>query len=111
MAHLAEEDPERRDTNEWTRVFSRDGSRGKLVGIYPLGPDLQYDKSFRDMLSQLEATAGEVVFSPFKFRKEDFNSNLHENRLPLKDLLEYGKMATKAKAHFTKHDAAGVAQG
>lgn len=64
VAHLVEDEQAIRDTNEWTRVFTRDGSRGRQIAIFTLGPDLLYDKSVRESLSDLEVSSGEVLFSP-----------------------------------------------
>ena len=66
VAHLVDDEPEQRDTNEWTRVFTRDIRNGQMVAIYPLGPDLQLEKSIRDSLSSLGAEGGSIVFSPLQ---------------------------------------------
>ena len=105
VAHLVEDEQDIRDTNEWTRVFTRDGARGRLVGIYRLGPDLLYDKSVRDSLSELQVSSGEVLFSPLEFKKDDLMGELSESRLPMPELLSLGRVATVAKARFARLDA------
>ena len=102
VAHLVDDEPEQRDTNEWTRVFTRDIRNGQMVAIYPLGPDLLLDKSVRDSLSSLGAEGGCIVFSPLQYKKEDFDRDLSECQLTLPELLELGRVATKAKTRFAE---------
>ena len=38
-------------SNDWTRIFTRGGVGGKRVALWPMGSDLIYDKSVRDLMS------------------------------------------------------------
>ena len=105
VAHLVDDEPEQRDTNEWTRVFTRDAPNGHMVAIHPLGPDLMFDKSVRDSLSSLGATGGCILFSPLQFKKQDLDRDLSECRIPMPELLELGRIATKAKIRFAEAES------
>ena len=69
LAHLLDEDEDDRVVSSWTRVFSRSSLGNGRAAIYPLGPDLLYDRSLRDVMSQNEACSGEILFSPLSFRR------------------------------------------
>ena len=71
IAHLADQDEDEKTNNEWTRVFSRDDINEQRAGLFPMGPDLLFDKSTRDMLAQQQESTGEILFSPLNFRKQD----------------------------------------
>ena len=90
VSHLIQQDGDLRDTNQWTRVFSRDGSKGKRVAIHLLGPDLIYDKSIRASLSLVSDFTGEVLFSPFLYKANDLSSDLAQSELPLDELISLG---------------------
>ena len=49
--------------------------------IHKLGEDLIYDKAMRDSLTTLMASEGEVVFSPFIFKREDLMGELGDSEL------------------------------
>ena len=43
LAHLIDAEPAARDTNEWTRVLSRENIGDKLPPVFGLGQDLSHD--------------------------------------------------------------------
>ena len=43
LAHLIDAEPVARDTNEWTRVLSRENIGDKLPPVFRLGQDLSHD--------------------------------------------------------------------
>ena len=43
LAHLIDAEPAARDTNEWTRVLSRENIGDKLPPVFKLGQDLSHD--------------------------------------------------------------------
>ena len=85
---------------EWSRVFSRADINSQRASIYPLGPDLSYDKSIRDVMHQTGASSGEILFSPLNFRKVDIPSSTDTCKLSMATLMHYGKLATRVKAKF-----------
>ena len=52
VSHLIEHDAPRKDTDQWTRVFSRDEEKGMMLPLHLIGPDLIFDKSMRQALSE-----------------------------------------------------------
>ena len=58
--------------------------------IYLIGPDLVYDRSVRNTLSEVADVKGEVVFSPFIFDKSDLCGDLDSYKMPLQKLLGLG---------------------
>ena len=81
VEHLLDHEPGTQVNSMWTRVFSRDDLNELVPGIYPLGPDLIYDKSMRDALSTLAVSNGEVLFSPMIFKKQDLDLDLAKSTL------------------------------
>ena len=53
-------------------------------------------------MSGVTELAGQVVFSPFMFKAADLAHDMESAELPVEDLLELGKTATKAKARFSE---------
>ena len=51
IAHLVEQDEDEKFNFEWTRVFSRADINSQRAAIFPMGPDLHFDKSMRDILT------------------------------------------------------------
>ena len=51
IAHLVDQDEDEKTNNEWTRIFSRDDINERRAALFPMGPDLLFDKSTRDMLA------------------------------------------------------------
>ena len=86
MAHLIDAEPPARDTNEWTRVLSRENIGEKLLPVHRLGTDLIADEAIRDTLAQMHEGRGEVVFSPMLFNKEDLAGDLETSALQERDL-------------------------
>ena len=86
----------------WGRVFSRDDIGSKRGSAFPIGLDLQFDASMREVLAQSEAASGEVVFSPQLFKKSDIPNDLADCRLDAKCLMKFGQLATRAKLRFTQ---------
>ena len=89
-----------KDTNKWTRVFTRDLGKNLQPGIYQIGPDLIYDRSIRNSMSELAEVTGEVVFSPMVFKKTDVSGDLDSHRISSEQLLGLGQVSTSAKARF-----------
>ena len=108
MSHLVEKEEKESKNNIWTRVFSRDDIRDKRLALFPLGPDLIYDKSMRNAMSQLDVLSGEVLFSPLLIKKEDMVFDLDLNKLSQEKLMEYGLTATQAKTRFRLLEASVV---
>lgn len=97
VGHLVEQDTQEKDTNMWTRVFAVDRRNDRLPGIYPIGADLIYDRSVRDTLTDFADVTGEVIFSPFMFKKADVSGRLEDFAIPCKKLLAYGQVTTNAR--------------
>ena len=72
----------------------------------PLGPDLIYNKSIRESLSDIADFHGEVLFSPLLFKAEDLGVDLDQCRLSTEELTLFARIATRAKERFT-NDASG----
>ena len=73
------------------------------IFIHKLGPDLIYDRSVREALSQSADSTGKFLFSPFMFTAEQMVTDLAQKKLSFAELMELGKLATNAKARFTKN--------
>ena len=54
----------------------------------------------REVLLQNEQFPGEIVFSPLLYKKKDIPRNIEESRLDIEALIEFGKLATRAKKRF-----------
>ena len=107
MAHLIEQDLPKADNTQWTRVVSRDRNPNLLPSIMPLGPDLIFNKSIRESLSDIADFHGEVLFSPLLFKAEDLGVDLDQCQLSKEELALFARIATSAKERFTK-DASRV---
>ena len=70
--------------------------------MFPIGPDLIYDKSMRDALFDQEDFTGVVLFSPQNFRSQDIPSKLDDVKLSDEELIHFGKLATTVKKHFAQ---------
>jgi precorrin-6B methylase 1 len=68
--------------------------------VYQIGPDLLYDKSMRDALSDQDNLSGVVLFSPQNFRPQDLPDDLDEVRLTDAELIHFGKLATTIKRFY-----------
>ena len=77
-----------------------DDGKNKQQPVFPISLDLVYDRSIRDSLSEVAELSGEVVFSPFNFKKADLSGDLKEHRMSKEQLLGLGEVATQAKARF-----------
>ena len=55
IAHLLDYQEEEKVPSEWTRVHSRSEIGHGRAAVFPIGPDLLYDKSVRDALSDQDA--------------------------------------------------------
>ena len=88
------------DTNYWTRVFARDDLGDLQLAIHKLGADLIYDKAMRESLTALMASQGEVLFSPFIFKREDLSGELADSQLDGQQLMGLGQVATTVKKRF-----------
>ena len=111
MAHLIDAEPPARDTNEWTRVLSRENIGDKLLPVHRLGSDLIADEAIRDTLAQMHEGRGEVVFSPMLFRKEDLASDLEASALKEGDLHGLAQVATNIRKRFTAAAQAAARAG
>ena len=100
-AHLVEAAPKKKDTVQWTRVFTRDEIASLQIAAHLLGPDLLYDRSLREAAQESEDLPGEVVFSPMHFTKQDLSRTLAECEIPHASLLGLAEVATKARQRFT----------
>ena len=49
--------------------------------IFPIGPDLIYDRSVRDSLANVVEFRGQVLFSPMMFQAQDLAGPLESHRL------------------------------
>ena len=76
MTHLIAPDEAEKQSYEWTRVFSIKRHDTMQRPLFPLAPDLNYDASMRDILSQSESYPGEILFSPLRFTAADLPSCL-----------------------------------
>lgn len=54
MSHLIERDPAIKESDMWTRVFSRDDGTESMVAIHKIGTDLSYDKAVRESLNDFD---------------------------------------------------------
>ena len=97
VAHLVDDEAPGSIINYWTRVLSCDDLGNLAPAIHKLGDDLQYDKAVRDSLADLEAEGGEVLFSPFIFKREDLASDLDDCKLAHRELMGLGQVATTVK--------------
>ena len=52
VQHLFEQEEHPDKNSYWTRVFSRDIEEGLQISIFKIGPDLIYDRSVREALSE-----------------------------------------------------------
>ena len=102
ISHLLDYQEEEKVPSEWTRVFSRSDIGVKRAGVFPIGPDLIYDKSMRDALFDQGDFAGCVLFSPLNFRAQDLPSNLDDVKLSDEELIHFGQLATTVKKHFAQ---------
>ena len=93
---------DRRKSTEWTRVFSRDSDIEKRVGLFQFGPDLNYDRSVRDLLLQTDSFDGEILFSPQNFKAKDLPKDLNQSELDYDTLMHFAMLATKVKKRFFK---------
>ena len=100
MAHLVDDEDPGKDTNCWTRVFTRDELGSRQQSVHLLGPDLIYDKAMRDSLGNLNVSSGAVAFSPFMFKRADLSGDLEQRRIAYQDLMGLGQVATEIKRRF-----------
>ena len=91
VQHLFEQEEHPDKNSYWTRVFSRDTEEGLQISIHQIGPDLIYDRSVREALSQQADLKGEILFSPFMFTAEQMVTDLAQKKLSLNELMELGK--------------------
>ena len=103
VSHLVEQEEHPDKNSYWTRVFSRDTEEGLQISIHKLGPDLIYDRSVREALSQSADSKEKFLFSPFMFTAEQMVTDLAQKKLSFAEFMELGKLATNAKARFTKN--------
>ena len=94
VAHLVEEKVEKKGTEMWTRVFVRDTDSNTLPPIYEIGQDLIFNQSLRESVQKELEPTGEIVFSPKNFQAKDLVQDLNQRRLSLKQLTEFGWLAT-----------------
>ena len=78
-------------------MLSCDDLGNLTPAIHKLGDDLQYDKAVRDSLADLEAEGGDVLFSPFIFKREDLAGDLDDCTLAHRELMGLGQVATTVK--------------
>ena len=65
-----------------------------------MGGELIYDKAMRDSLEVLGASEGDVIFSPFIFKREDLTGELADSQLAQQELMGLGQVATTVKRRF-----------
>ena len=68
--------------------------------LFPIGPDLQFDRSIRDSHANVDEPTGVVLFSPKIFTAKDVAGGLERHRLEADRLISLGHLATDAKARF-----------
>lgn len=96
-----------RDTNQWTRVFTRGEISDNAQAIHLIRPDLVYDEAQRKIPRQIADSDGIVQFAPFLFKGEQASFNLAESQMPMPELIKYGEEATVAKKRFEVDEREG----
>ena len=100
VAHLLDQETAGNDLNYWTGVLSRDDLGALQPAIFKLGADLIYDKAMRDSLTTLDVARGQVLFSPFIFKRDDLQRDLAGSRLEQQELMGLGQVATAVRQRF-----------
>ena len=98
------------DNNKWTRVFARSDITNIQIAVHALGPDLIYDRAFRESAQKSDSVKGEVVFSPKLFKASDLNKELSECEISMSNLIGLGEIATLAKLRFSADSENAPAQ-
>jgi len=91
VSHLVDQEEHPDKNSYWTRVFSRDTEESLQISIHQVGPDLIYDRSVREALSQGADLKGNILFSPFMFTAEQMVTDLAQKKLSLDELMQFGK--------------------
>ena len=103
VSHLVEQEDEAKITEMWTRVFTRDSVKSLEPAVFPIGPDLLFDRSVRDSHATVEDPTGAVLFSPKIFLAKDLAGGLAAHRVPIDELLSLGQLATQVKERFSAY--------
>ena len=98
--HLVASRDSRKVNEMWTRVFGVDGDNDLLPSVFPFGQDLIYNESLRESMRSSAVLQGEVIFSPKHFKVKDIAKDIAEVQMPLEELYQYGRLASKVKKQF-----------
>ena len=62
--------------------------------VFPIGPDLLFDRSVRDSHATVEDPTGEVLFSPKIFLAKDLAGGLDAHKVKIDELMSLGQLAS-----------------
>ena len=95
--HLIDEDTDVKKSDMWTRVFTRSINPTVPLPLFPIGEDLNFDRSLRATLPDYTCRNGKVLFSPKLFTRNDIYTSLRKNQLSVHELLKQAEVATIVK--------------